>query len=561
MINVKDHKSGYLWDPWEHLGSKRKKLIEESWAGIFQNHVLPNLPVDSVIPFYSRNKGRPTKELHTMLGVLILQQMHNLTDNDTIEQFAFNIQWQYALGITSFSDEESYICPKTLWSFRDLVIEKGIDKIIFNDITDHIIETLDIDISAQRLDSVHIQSNMRHLGRIRIIAATIKPFLVNLKRNYPDLLTDVSEEIQKRYKNDNALSVFSLVKPTESHKTLEQVSQDLHSLCQSFKDNDQVKAMSTYGCMLRVLREQCDVNNDDETVAAKPAKKITSDSLQNPSDPDATYDAHKGKGYQAQVMETWSNKEEDKIDTPNIITHIELERAHESDAHALLPAIKNTQEHNHAPKEILADSLYGGDDNVEKAKLENVEVVSPVMGRKSKKDISISDFKFSENGQIIECPEGHKPVEQTKNKTETTVLFEVDVCSKCSQCSQCLVKKRKKYYSLKFDDKDVRLAVRRDHEETVAFKDKYRKRSGVEATMSEFDRRTGVKNLRVRGFNAVRFCVTIKALAINIYRVATSLKTRNKDSQPEHTPQTPFKSLIFNFKELFSPRLSSLVNF
>lgn len=64
------------------------------------------------------------------------------------------------------------------------------------------------------------------------------------------------------------------------------------------------------------------------------------------------------------------------------------------------------------------------------------------------------------------------------------------------------------------------------HENTIkkgvesVFKDRYRWRAGVEATMSEYDRRTGVKHLRVRGIKAVRFCATLKALGVNILRAA-----------------------------------------
>jgi hypothetical protein len=39
-----------------------------------------------------------------MLGVLVLQQLHDMTDNETIQQLSFNIQWYYALNITGFSD-------------------------------------------------------------------------------------------------------------------------------------------------------------------------------------------------------------------------------------------------------------------------------------------------------------------------------------------------------------------------------------------------------------------------------------------------------------------------
>jgi len=74
----------------------------------------------------------------------------------------------------------------------------------------------------------------------------------------------------------------------------------------------------------------------------------------------------------------------------------------------------------------------------------------------------------------------------------------------------------------------MRLAQRRAYEKTDEFKDHYRWRAGVEATMSEYDRRTGVKHLRVRGFKAVRFCATLKAVGLNIFRATAVQRALNK---------------------------------
>ncbi len=63
--------------------------------------------------------------------------------------------------------------------------------------------------------------------------------------------------------------------------------------------------------------------------------------------------------------------------------------------------------------------------------------------------------------------------------------------------------------------------MRRQYEQTDEFKDRYRQRAGCEATMSEFDRRAGIKHLRVRGLKAVRYCAALKAVGINLFRAAT----------------------------------------
>ena len=44
--------------------------------------------------------------------------------------------------------------------------------------------------------------------------------------------------------------------------------------------------------------------------------------------------------------------------------------------------------------------------------------------------------------------------------------------------------------------------------------------------MSEYDGKTGVKNLRVRGMEAVRFCATLKAVGINIFRATAVMRAK-----------------------------------
>jgi len=39
----------------------------------------------------------------------------------------------------------------------------------------------------------------------------------------------------------------------------------------------------------------------------KEHRELTGNTLQNPSDPDATYNGHKGQGFMMQVMEAWPN--------------------------------------------------------------------------------------------------------------------------------------------------------------------------------------------------------------------------------------------------------------
>ena len=99
MLTIRDHHSGDLFDPWEFLGERRKRLLTRSWAGVFRDFLLKHLPVGELAKKFHDDFGRPTKDLYVALGALILQQLHDFTDRQTAEAVALNISWHSALDI------------------------------------------------------------------------------------------------------------------------------------------------------------------------------------------------------------------------------------------------------------------------------------------------------------------------------------------------------------------------------------------------------------------------------------------------------------------------------
>lgn len=553
MIHVKDHKQYDMFNPFAHLGPKRLALLESSWAHLFREEILHNLPAEKLFHRYSEHYGRRTKELYAMLGIVLLQQQQDLTDDETVNQVAFNIMWQYALNITDPSDVSSYVSPRTLWTMRDIVAELGLEQTLFKNVTGALTKLFELDPSKQRLDSIHIFSNMAHLGRIRLFVRTIRKFLTNLKRHHADLYQSLGE-VAVRYeeKNDGRFAV----KPTESAHKLQEVGNDCFVLVEQFKDHEAIVSMTSYQLLARLFTEQCVVEKTDSatSVVIKPNKEVPSDSLQNPSDPDAGYCGHKGKGYQMQVMESWSP---DKSQ-PNLISHVKVEAAHESDSNALLPAIEEAAQRELAPEQLLADSLYGSDDNVEKAKELGVEVVSPTMGTQSQA-ISLADFTFSDSDEIIACPEGQKPQRTKTGKHGGKIVhFDKAACDLCPRQSDCPVKRVKQSITMAYDAKALRLARRRAKEKTAAFREVYRFRAGAEGTMSDLDRITGIKHLRVRGMPQVRLAAVLKATGLNVLRaVAFKNRLRRAEKQKMRSNHSP-NGLVGVVKERFQQLLDCL---
>ncbi len=247
-----------------------------------------------------------------------------------MQAIAFDGMWQYALDVPDPSDDTVYICPRTLWKHRDMATKEYFDEEAFTRIGDKIIKYFNVDLGKQRIDSAHFSSNMKKMGRVGIFAKSIKAFLIDIGRRFPALYEDaVSGDMRERYLGKRGKGCFSMVKPSEVEKTLKTMSEDLLFLVNRFLDQEEVASLKTFRLLQRVLQEQCKVTDSDEgeKVTVKPAKEVPSDSLQNLSDPDATYDGHKGQGYQIQIMETYRTEDRKDETKPDVITYVEVEPA------------------------------------------------------------------------------------------------------------------------------------------------------------------------------------------------------------------------------------------
>ena len=93
---------------------------------------------------------------------------------------------------------------------------------------------------------------------------------------------------------------------------------------------------------------------------------------------------------------------------------------------------------------------------------------------------------------------------------------------------------------------------RREQQQTDEFKERYKIRSGIEATISEANQVTGFKRVWTRGKDRVAMSVFMKALAINVKRfVQTEL------SKAKETFSYSFARLSQAFFSLLTP-LSAL---
>jgi hypothetical protein len=533
MQNLHDPEQTLLFDPWALVFSGRLYArVRSGWQGLFHDVLLRLMPAEELAEHFHPELGRPTKELYSVAGLIFLKEFHDWTEEDAVEAYCFRLDVQYALNVARGDGELSL---RTLERYLKLFRELGLARMVFDEVTQALVDHLELDVSRQRLDSTHVYSNMAMFGRTSLMVKAVQRFLTQVLRHHRERYEALPEELRARYAPNSPSSPFGWARAKNNadqrRRLRQQVADDMYLVLTFYDGEEAITNKDTYKQLLRVFEEHCEVIEDAVTVRPKSDPRA----LQSLSDLDATYDGHKGRGYQAQVCQTCSEQNEVQL-----ITGLLPQTAADSDSTALPEMIEHLEDRQRKPEQLLADTAYGSDDNVEHCAAKGVELVAPVKARHEGNEDALSalDFEIDETTREVQrCPAGNTPCTTgySEKRDEGYALFERATCEACPNFGRCLVYKHKKHYRLKYSKKTLRLETRRRDQDSPAFKERYRKRAGVEGLISALKRGRGFGRLRVRGQPAVRMALYLKATGHNLFQAARCVRKQRKD--PSNGPQ------------------------
>jgi hypothetical protein len=542
------------------LSPFQRRRLDGSWVLPFRDHILPLINEHAFAPFFHARHGAPNRSIATVVGILLLKEFHDLSDDQALECFAFDLRWHIALDL---DNDKLSCCQKTLHNFRTLLRQQDQARLLFEQLTDRLLDLLGLDTSRQRLDSTHNQSNFASLKRLALFCESIRLFLTRWQRQRPADYANLPEQLRRRYHTDKNNSTRYHGATTEvARRRLPVVARDLFRLVQLSELHKDVADWPEMATLKRVLAEQCDVlaepqqpQADDDDVALGPVpvcvrqpKQVPASSLQTPHDPDATY-GKKGQGYEIQLCETFGNKATDP-DKPEIITHVEVTPSCHSDNRVTVPIIENLKARGIQPEQLETDASYTNSTVVKEARALGTDVNGPVMGSKDlpgPNEVTVGDFKIDfEEPSNSRCPAGQplsKQMVQEPAATQTaqeTPAAQTEVtmrrlslavlatmCLGCEKAAACPAKEGKGEHKgervLRVTEDELIAAQRRRYETTEEFKKRQAMRAGAEATNSEMKRAHGLRKLTVRGGERVKVAVYLKTLGCNVKRVAVYL--------------------------------------
>jgi hypothetical protein len=470
------------------LTERETKHLKGSWAEIFSKKIFPFIDEDRFSVLYSDNPAsRPNNPINVYFGLLILRDIFNQSDEEALNSLMFDLRYQHALHTTSF--QEQPVCVRTrtgrpvsknsLTNFRAAVYsynqEHGVD-LIQEEIESHaqqFSKLLNIEGKTIRMDSLMVSSSCKKLSRLEIIYSTVARLIKVIDKN-ATLPENFKPYLEEGHYNDTIYRS----RDKDLNSKIKRVLKDGLKLYFLYRKDKEISKTEEFKLLSRMLKEQTRKGR------IKTSLEISPDSLQNPTDPDATY-RKKGKkkhiGYTVNLVEKFDDKH-------RMITGYDLPKNTSSDQKFAQDTISKLPVEKDGVT-ALVDGAYYSEDIAKKAEAKGIQMV-PTNLVGGGKNSNSAKFEIDEKEHLVKkCPSGHQPINITFCNNSYRAHFDQKHCSNCPLRKDCSVVKQKKSYLFKVSEKTFHRCQLITKMGTSKYQELARKRAGIESLPSVLRRR------------------------------------------------------------------------
>lgn len=501
-------------DSFSGLTAREQKALEKSWAKVFSDEIFPSIDEKRFAVLYSDKASRPNTPVNVVVGALIIKELFDYSDDEMVENLMLDLHLQYALHTTSF--EEQPLSDKSLSRFRkrcydyEQLYNVDLYHDCVRDLSGKIAKLMNISGRVRRMDSMMIESNIRKLSRMELIYTCIAKLVTYLNEKQP---TIVPEEMMHYCDPNDFNRVIYHQRSTDTESRIQILLDDADTLieiCNSGFEN-----VTEYELFIRCISEQTIIENNKRRLLTKEDGIMNATTLQNPSDPEATFRKKANKEHRGYV----ANLEETVGESGSVVTDYQYELNIHSDSQFLKDHLER-MEHQDEKITIVADGAFSGTENQALAKDKNVELITTSLTGRDTADI-MADFEFNEAGtKVLHCPAGHEPksCSYMKPSGQCSISFPREICANCpyqDQCKPRVFKRVSKIITSKTASERAKTQRKMQGEE---FKNYARLRNGVETVPSNLRMNYHLEKMP-RGKRRGKFFLGCKIAAMNFKKL------------------------------------------
>jgi transposase len=484
------------------------------------------------VDLYS-TRGQPGLAPWRLALVTIMQFMENLSDRQAADAVRARIDWKYVLGLELTDKGFHY---SVLSEFRDRLLEGGAEQKLLDEILHRLQEKGLLKATQQRTDSTHVIAAVRSLNRLETVGETLRATLNSLAIIDPEWLRQqVSPDWFERY--GTRMDAYRLPKKkAEQQKLAEIIGQDGFDLLAAI-DAPQAPAWLQEVPAVKHLRmiwaHQYEQLEEKVRWRAASEGPPAAERCNSPYDTEAKYSV-KGStrwlGYKVHLTETCLSKE------LHLITNVETTAATVQDVQVTESIHQKLASRGLLPKEHLVDTGYvDAQLLLESPQTFGVTLIGPVQEDTSWQALDgqgydLSQFVVDWQAHTVTCPQGKvsqkwSPYTKTDRGDVIFVAFSSQDCQVCATRSLCTRSKHgPRSLKLRPQAKHEVLQATRKEQKTKPWKERYKIRAGVEGTISQGVRKSGLRHSRYIGLAKTHLQHIAMSAAINLVRTARWLQ-------------------------------------
>jgi transposase len=482
-------------------------------------------------------RGQPALTPWRLALITILQFLENLSDRQAADAVRSRIDWKYLLGLELVDCGFDY---SVLSGFRARLSESGQQTLLL----DRMLELLRGKKllkarGKQRTDSTHVLAAIRVMNRLERVIETMRAALNQLASEAPLWLTEVSApEWFERYSQRAEQS--RLPKQLKERQALAaQVGRDGFELLSLLEQEQPALLKLEKVETLRKVWQQHYTRGEEGEVRWRTGKELirAADEIESPYDVQARYsrkDTTEWTGYKVHLSETCEER------LPRLITNVHTTTARTQDVACTDEIQAALRLKRLTPSRHLVDAGYiDADLIVESRNKYGIELFGPTRRNPSwqvrERGFDSSQFEIDWDRQQVRCPAGkqsvywyeHEPKERYR-RSIVKVRFDRRDCLSCERRAKCVRSQSGAARQLVLPAKALHEALTKTREQIVSEEGRceYRKRAGIEGTLSQGVRRGSLRRCRYIGLAKTHLQEVATAAAINISRTVNFLNQK-----------------------------------
>lgn len=473
-------------------------------------------------------RGQPAEAPWRLALVTLMQYVECLSDRQAADAVRSRIDWKYALSLelTDPGFDSTVLCE-----FRSRLIAGSLEQKMLDRLLEQCRERQWLKARGrQRTDSTHVLARVRAVNRLECVGETIRHALNSLAVVAPDWLQAHSRgEWVERY--GRRVDDYHLPTSKEGRCAYaEMIGTDGDQLLSAIYDPRtpmwlrEVPAVET---LRRIWVQQfyieCEKIHWRTEKEGIPAAAVF---VSSPYDVEARY-AKKDKtswvGYKVHLTETCED------DEPHLITNVETTPGPIADGDATPHIHQALNNKCLLPTLHIVDTGYLDAELLVTSKREyEVEMLGPTRldykwQAQAGEGFDAGSFQIDWEGERAICPAGRESLSWTPavdNRTNEVVKikFSMRDCQPCANRAKCTRAKRRTI-TLRRRDEYYALQAARQRETTDEYATEYKKRAGIEGTISQGVRVCGLRRSRYIGEAKTHLQHVLTGTAINFVRI------------------------------------------